>query len=290
MTGREAFHSAALADIGALRARHPAVFGADWAGRAARVAVGALLLGLTVLAVARLDLAPARVWRGLGELGSIAGMMLPPVPKSMDQARLFLAALAETVAIAFLGTLAGAVLAFPLALMGARNTTVGWIARLLARRTSDTIRAIDQLIWALIWVSVVGLGPFAGVLAVATADIGSLSKLFSETLETADRKPVEGVVSAGGDRAQAIRFGVLPQVLPTMLGQALYFFESNTRSSTIIGIVGAGGIGLHLSEQVRTLEFQSVGFIVLSILTVVAAIDWLSGVLRRAAIGAAPRG
>jgi phosphonate transport system permease protein len=135
---------------------------------------------------------------------------------------------------------------------------------------------------------VVGLGPFAGVLAVMTSDLGSFTKLFSEAIEAADRKAGEGVLSTGGSRLHVIRFGLLPQVLPVMLGQVLYFFESNTRSATIIGIVGAGGIGLHLSEQIRTLEWQAVSFIILLILVAVALIDALSTRLRLAIIGRAP--
>jgi phosphonate transport system permease protein len=160
--------------------------------------------------------------------------------------------------------------------------------RFFLRRTFDTIRGVDTLIWALIWIGVVGLGPFAGVLAIATSDFGALAKLFSETIETADQRPVEGIRSTGGTRAQEFRFGVLPQVLPVIASQALYFFESNTRSATIIGIVGAGGIGLHLSEQIRTLEWQRVAFIVLMILVVVAVIDYVSSILRAMISGAKP--
>jgi phosphonate transport system permease protein len=157
--------------------------------------------------------------------------------------------------------------------------------RLFLRRSMDTLRGVETLIWALIWVNVVGLGPFAGVLAILTSDIGNFGKLFSEAIETADRKPVEGVVSAGGGKLESVRFGLIPQVLPVMASQVLYFFESNTRSATIIGIVGAGGIGLHLFEQIRTLEWESVSFIVLMILVLVAIIDFFSARLRFAIIG-----
>ncbi len=110
--------------------------------------------------------------------------------------------------------------------------------------------------------------------------------MFSEAIEAADRKPQEGVVAAGGSGAQRVRFGVLPQVLPVMAGQVLYMFESNTRSSTIIGIVGAGGIGLILAEMIRMLEWQAVALIVLLILAMVAVIDFASSRLRQRLIGA----
>jgi len=136
-----------------------------------------------------------------------------------------------------------------------------------------------------VWINVVGLGPFAGVLAIVCADIGSFGKVFSEAIEAADRKPVEGIISTGGGRLHQIRFGIIPQVLPVFLSQVLYYFESNTRSATIIGIVGAGGIGLMLSEQIRVLEFQQVSFIILMILVTVSAIDWICSRLRFSVIG-----
>ena len=157
--------------------------------------------------------------------------------------------------------------------------------RFFSRRSLDTIRSVDILIWALIWINVVGLGPFAGVLAIMTSDIGTFGKLFSEAMEAADRKPVEGVVSTGGGHAPGIRFGILPEVFPVMASQVLYYFESNTRSATIIGIVGAGGIGLHLAEAIRTLELQQTSFIILLILIAVALIDFVSSHLRFAMIG-----
>jgi phosphonate transport system permease protein len=166
-----------------------------------------------------------------------------------------------------------------------RNVIPAALLRFLPRRVFDTIRGVDTLIWALVWINVVGLGPFAGVLAIATSDFGAFGKLFSEAIETADRKPVEGVRASGGSALHEIRFALLPQVLPVITGQVLYFIESNTRSATIIGIVGAGGIGLQLSEQIRVLEWQRVSFIILMILVAVAAIDLVSKRLRFAIIG-----
>ena len=142
-----------------------------------------------------------------------------------------------------------------------------------------------MLIWALIWVNVVGLGPFAGVLAIMSSDIGSFGKLFSEAIEATDKRAQEGVLASGGSHVMGIRFGIIPQVLPVLISQVLYYFESNTRSATIIGIVGAGGIGLTLSEQIRTLEWQTVCFLIILILLTVTAIDFLSTRLRRMIAG-----
>eukprot|EP01042_Synura_sphagnicola_P032390 gene32390-41672_t len=123
------------------------------------------------------------------------------------------------------------------------------------------------------------------MLAIMTSDLGAFGKLFSEAIESADRKPVEGITSVGGGKAHEIRFGLIPQVLPVIASQVLYYIESNTRSSTIIGIVGAGGIGLYLAETIRTLEWQQVSCLVLRVLAAVTAIDFLSNRLRFAIIG-----
>lgn len=275
----------AMARLPGLKSRHPAAFRALPVSRLVTLLVLAGCLGLTAFAIWRLGIAPARIATGLSQLVGFVGLMLPPDPGSWSRFWLILQGLGETLAIAFLGTLLAALLALPLAFLAARNTTLHALVRFASRRVLDGIRGVDSLIWALIWISVVGLGPFAGVLAIMTSDIGAFGKLFSEAIETADRGAMEGVAASGGAAPQRIRFGVLPQVLPVMAGQVLYMFESNTRSSSIIGIVGAGGIGLLLSEMIRTLEWQAVAFIVLLILVMVAVIDVLSSRLRAAISG-----
>ena len=253
-----------------------------------RLIVAATALGLFLLLLYGMDVLgffDGTLIAGFGRLIEILGLMLPPDPGSWAHVRIYSISLLETVAIALLGTLSASVLALPVALLAARNVTAQRIVRFFARRSLDTIRSVDILVWALIWINVVGLGPFAGVLAFMTSDIGSFGKLFSEAIEAADRKPVEGITSTGGSHVLGIRFGILPEVFPVLLSQVLYYFESNVRYSTIIGIVGAGGIGLHLAEAIRTLELQQTSFIVLMILVAVAAIDFLSNRLRFALIG-----
>jgi len=240
-------------------------------------------LAFTAFSLWWLDIAFGEIGIGLVQLGKLVALMFPPTPGA--HLALLLHAMGETLAIAFVGTLAAAVLAFPVGFIAASNTTPGALVRFVTRRGLDTIRGVDVLIWALVFVGVVGLGPFAGILAIAVSDAGAFGKLFSETLETADRKPVEGVVSAGGTKLQAIRFALVPQVLPVIISQVLYYFESNVRSATIIGIVGAGGIGLQLSEQIRTYDFDQVAFVIIMILVTVAAIDWVCGRLRFYVIG-----
>jgi phosphonate transport system permease protein len=272
-------------DLSAIRGRHPRHF--DRFDRR-RLTTSLVVLAIAVLllfGMAELGFFSGKLPSGGARLIEIAGLMLPPDPGSWAHARAFGLALLETIAIALLGTLLAAVLSLPVALLAARNVTASSIVRFFSRRSLDTIRSVDILVWALIWVNVVGLGPFAGALAIMTADIGSFGKLFSEAMEAADRKPVEGIVAAGGSHGLAIRFGILPEVFPVLASQVLYYFESNTRSASIIGIVGAGGIGLHLAEAIRTLELQQTSFIIVLILVAVALIDFVSSQLRFAVIG-----
>lgn len=269
----------------AVRDRYPEHFRQFSRQRALVSVAAASLFVLLILGMARLGFFDGKLLAGLGRLAEIAGLMLPPDPGSWAHVRIYTVSLVETVAIAFLGTLSAAVLAVPLALLAARNVTAQRIVRFFARRSLDTVRSVDILVWALIWINVVGLGPFAGALAIMTADLGSFGKLFSEAIEAVDRKPVEGIASTGGSHILGIRFGILPEVFPVLVSQVLYYFESNTRSATIIGIVGAGGIGLHLAEAIRTLELQQTSFIILMILVTVAAIDFVSSQFRFAMIG-----
>jgi phosphonate transport system permease protein len=266
-----------------LRARYPDVFHRPASARLATPAVLLLAIGIFAFGLVDLEFSPTRLIAGLHQLGWITLMMLPPDPGS--SLPLYLKALGETLSIALLGTTLAAVVALPVSLLAARNIVRSSLLRFPVRRFLDTIRGVDTLIWALVWINVVGLGPFAGVLAIAVSDFGAFGKLFSEAIEAADPKQVEGIRASGGNALHEIRFGLMPQVLPVIAGQVLYFIESNTRSATIIGIVGAGGIGLQLAEQIRVLEWQKVSFLILMILIAVAAIDWISGKLRFAIIG-----
>lgn len=271
--------------MSAVRDRHPEHFTRLGRQRLPMATVGLAMLVLLLFGMGQLGFFDGKLLAGMGRLVEIAGLMLPPDPGSWGHARVYGIALLETVAIALLGTLSAAVLALPVGLLAARNVTAQRVVRFLARRSLDTIRSVDILVWALIWINVVGLGPFAGALAIMTSDIGSFGKLFSEAIEAADKKPAEGIASTGGNHLLGIRFGLLPEVFPVLASQVLYYFESNTRSATIIGIVGAGGIGLHLAEAIRTLELQQTSYIILMILIAVAAIDHLSSRLRFAMIG-----
>jgi phosphonate transport system permease protein len=271
------------ADTAELRSRYPGVFDRPASARLATPLMLLAACAVFAFGLVHLGFSPSRMLNGLHQLGWISMMMVPPDPGS--SLPLYLKALGETLSIALLGTTLAAFFALPVSLLAAKNIVPSNIFRFPVRRFFDSIRGVDTLIWALVWINVVGLGPFAGVLAIAVSDFGAFGKLFSEAIEGADRKQVEGIRASGGNALHEIRFGLMPQVLPVIAGQVLYFFESNTRSATIIGIVGAGGIGLQLAEQIRVLEWQKVSFLILMILVAVAAIDWVSSKLRFAIIG-----
>jgi len=271
-------------EVAAWRVRMPRAFGPTPRGKALRALAWAAFLGWLVTALWAFGFTPQRIWNGLSGLGVIIRLMIPPSPGELwiD----ILQGLAESLAMAFLGTFVAAVVAVPLGFLGAGNVVTNFLFRFSLRRIFDGMRGLDQLIWALAYVRAVGLGPLAGVLAIASADMPVLAKMYAEAIENAEKRQVEGITAAGGTKLAALRFGVLPQVLPVMLAQALYYFESNTRSATILGVVGAGGIGLQIAERIRVRHWDEVAFIIILMVLMVAAIDFLSARLRRRLIGA----
>lgn len=274
---------ASAEQIAVLRVRHPTAFGASPGRKAGRIALGLAGLAWFVTLCWWFDITPARLERGISGLFVILRQMIPPSPGThWDQ---ILRGLAESVAMAFLGTVIAAVIALPLGFLGARNVVVNTLAHFSIRRLFDGARGIDQLIWALAFVRAVGLGPLAGVMAIAAAEICVLAKLFAEAIENADRRQQESIIAAGGSRLMAIRYGLLPQVFPVLLAQILYAFESNTRSAAILGVVGAGGIGLQIAERIKIRLWDEVSFIILMILVTVAVIDFASARVRRTLIG-----
>jgi phosphonate transport system permease protein len=193
--------------------------------------------------------------------------------------------ISQTLAMAFLGTLLGTMGSLVVGFLAAKNVMPFGFVRQIVRRFLDVLRGIDQLVWGLVFVRAVGLGPLAGVLAIFVSDLGTLSKLYSEAIENIDRKQVEGIRATGAGPLAVIRYGYIPQVLPVFISQSLYFLESNTRSATILGIVGAGGIGMIIIERFRASLYDQVAFVVLNVLVLIFAIDWLSKRVRLWAIG-----
>ena len=225
-----------------------------------------------------LGLAPATFLSGLARLGGFFGSMWPPSDGGVFWR--VVGALAETFAMAFAGTSIAVVLSVPLGLIGAKTIVPFAPVHFLVRRTFDFFRGVPALVWALVFVSAFGLGPFAGVVALVLADIPMMSKLYAEAFENVDPKPAEGMRSAGIDKLRTIRFATVPQVLPVLASQALYFLESNFRNAAVLGIVGAGGIGFELEERIRIFAFDQVLFIILLYMLCVTGLDTISSKIR----------
>ena len=264
--------------IAAARAIAPRVFGRMTSKKLNLWGQRIAFIGFVTFCLWYLEFSPQRIWEGLDKLGWMLSFLFPPTPG--DNLSEILYAMLETLAMAFFGTLLASLAALPLGFLGAKNVIPTWLFHFLVRRFFDGVRSIDSLIWALIFVSIIGLGPFAGVLALAVSETGSLAKLFAEAIENVEHEQVEGVQASGGNRIQIMRFAIMPQVLPIMLSNVLYYFESNTRSATIIGIVGAGGIGLQLANRIRVNIWDEVCFIIIIILVAVTVIDMISKEIR----------
>lgn len=265
---------------------HPRVFRDPASIRARKVALWTLFFALFAWCIYDFNVSPERIWVGLQRLGRVLSFMFPPhLWETWEEWLEVLTALGETIAMAFMGTLLGAILAFPLSFLGAKNINRIFWLRQGTRRVYDVIRAFETLILALIFIRAFGLGPLAGILAIAVSEIGTFSKLFSEALENTSRRPVEGVVASGGSRLQTIRYAIMPQVLPVHLSILLYNFESNVRSGTILGIVGAGGIGFMLSDRISGYFWDQAWTIIFMIIAMVYLIDYLSGLIRTRLIG-----
>ncbi|WP_281685841.1 phosphonate ABC transporter, permease protein PhnE [Thalassobaculum salexigens] len=273
------------ADIRAAAERFPDVFHEPtrlvWGRRA--LVVGTI--AYFAFCVWAFDITFERLFGGLHKMGHVLYSMVIWKDFLTWDFSGILIGLAETVGMALLGTTIASLFAIVLGFVAAKNVVPNRFVHHIVRRFLDLLRGVDTLIWALVFVRAVGLGPLAGVLSIIVSDTGTLSKLYSEAVENVDRKPIEGVRSTGASHMQRYRFGFLPQVMPVFLSMSLYWFESNTRSATILGIVGAGGIGMQLSERMKVQYWDQAAFIILLILLTVAIIDTLSKWIRMRLIG-----
>lgn len=276
--------SLTASEIDAARARLPRAFAADPAEQWKRRPVWGAATALTIYCLYRFGFFTWIFVDGVLKFGSVVIAQLFP-PTGWDQLPMFLRVMGETLAMAFLGTVLGAVVAFPLAFLASKNMMPLRPLQFGTRRFADLLRAFDYLIWALIFVRAIGLGPMAGIMAIAIVEVGTFIKLYSEAIENLDRKQMDGIRAAGGSRLHVIRYGVLPQVMPMMISNTLYMFEHNARSASILGIVGAGGIGFLLSDRLRAYELQEACLIILMVIVTVYAIDFLSKKLREKIIG-----
>src|SRR5215813_6257301 len=196
---------------------------------------------------------PAEVYRApylvtdAGNMGRYASGFLTP---NFADWKLYVSEMMVTVHIAIWGTFLAILFGIPLSFLASNNVAPVWVVQPV-RRLMDACRAINELVFAVLFVVAVGLGPFAGVMAIFVHNLGIISKLFSEAVEASDPRPVEGIRATGATRIQEVIFGIVPQVLPLWSSFTLYRFETNVRSATVLGIVGAGGIGVSLYENVR---------------------------------------
>ena len=223
---------------------------------------------------------PLTLIRDAGNMATYASGFFPP---DFRQWRVYVEEMVVTLQIALWGTALAVVSAIPLSLLAASNITPVWIHQPI-RRLMDACRAINEMVFAMLFVVAVGLGPFAGVLALWVHTAGILAKLFSEAVEAIDPQPVDGIRSTGASSLHEIIYGVIPQVMPLWVSFALYRFESNVRSATVVGMVGAGGIGVILWEIIRGFQYAETCAIMIIVVITVSLIDLVSARIRKALV------
>jgi phosphonate transport system permease protein len=219
----------------------------------------------------------AELVRGLPWIFDLVARMLPPNWAFFER---LVKPVVETIQIALWGTLLAVLLALPLCFLAARNLSPNLAVFHAMRQVLNALRGINEIIFALIFVAAVGLGPFSGVLALAIHGAGMLGKFFAEAVEEIDAGPVEALRATGASPTLVVIFGVLPQVIPSWIASTLYRFEVNLRAATILGMVGAGGIGFELMSSLKLFQYQDTAVCVLVILAMVMSADYLSSKLR----------
>jgi phosphonate transport system permease protein len=223
------------------------------------------------------EMRPFDLIRDSGNIAELAGDFFPP---DFRQWPYYMREMATTLHIALWGTLLAIILAVPCGLLCSANIAPWWVYQPM-RRLMDAFRAINEMVFAMLFVVAVGLGPFAGVLALFVHTTGILAKLFSEAVESIDPRPVEGIRATGALAIEEIVFGVIPQVMPLWISYSLYRFESNVRSATVVGMVGAGGIGVAMWEGIRGFYFAQTCAMMIIIVVTVTLVDVISAQIRK---------
>lgn len=250
------------------------------AEKVSRCTTWALVAALLVWSWHGAEMKPLTLIRDAGNIGTLLADFFPP---DFTDWRLYVREMLVTLQIAVWGTVLAVICAIPLGILSAENM-VPWYISQPVRRLMDAARAINEMVFAMLFVVAVGLGPFAGVLALWVHTTGTLAKLFSEAVEAIETAPVEGVRSTGASSVEEIVYGVLPQVFPLWISYSLYRFEANVRSATVVGMVGAGGIGMVLWELIRSFDFQRTCAVMAIIVLVVTLFDLVSQRLRKLVI------
>jgi phosphonate transport system permease protein len=264
--------SPSAASLEALRAR-AATDKPGWLSYAAWAAV----LGLLAWAWHGAELRPLDLVRDSGSMGRLAGEFFPP---DFREWHTYAREMVVTVHIALWGTVLAVIAAVPMGLLSAANVAPAWVHQPV-RRVMDACRAINEMVLAMLFIVVVGLGPFAGVLALAVHSTGTLAKLFSEAVEAIDPRPVESIRATGAHKLVEVLYGVIPEVMPVWLSFTLDRFDSNLRSASVVGIVGAGGIGVVLFDVIRGSQYAQACAVLIILVITVSLIDRASAQLRK---------
>ena len=242
-----------------------------------------LIIGLLVAiiyywALTGTQTSPTSFVKGIPFMIDFVKRMFPPDITHLSQ---FLQKAVETLQMAIVGSSIGAIIALPLSFLAARNIMPNKYVYHLIRTIFDALRGINEIIWGLIFVSMVGLGPFPGVLALSAHVTGALGRYFSEAIETVDQEVIKAIVSTGANKIQVISRGILPQVKPLFINYILYYLENNFRAATVLGLVGAGGVGRIIETQRIFLRFDRISPIIVFILAIVILIEQVSVYVRR---------
>jgi phosphonate transport system permease protein len=252
-----------------------------------RALLALLLIVGAVWSLTGIDITLDRVLGAPGDAWNIFKRLWPPaMGEALDRG--VVGKVFESVYIAWIGTIIGAVLSLPLAFLAATNVAPRWI-RIPVRQLFNAIRAVPELIVAVIFIPITGLGPWAGTLAIGLHSVGTLGKWATETIEGIDTGPLEAVEATGGRWVSGMRWGVLPQIMPIVASFWLFRFEINVRASAVLGMIGAGGVGAELVSQLRFRNFTAVGAVLGITVLVVLTIDSLSAAVRRRIIAGATR-
>lgn len=260
-TTLEAAVASGLAEAARLQARRLAK-GLAWS------AVAIAVLWFTG---AQIGMNPVSLVKGIPFMADFFSRMFPP---NLSHVFLLADATVETIQIAVWGTLIAVLLSIPLAILGAKNTSPHPLLFHTTRMFLNALRAINELVFALIFVSALGLGPFAGVLAIALHATGMLAKFCAEEIEGVDRGPIEAMQATGAGRLQVILFGIVPQVVPAFVSYSIYRFDVSIRAATILGLVGAGGLGFSLIKTMKLFQYHETATCILVIFLIVFVSDW----------------
>lgn len=221
---------------------------------------------------------PANFVKGIPFMIDFVKRMFPPDVSSLGK---FLLKAVETLQMAIVGSSLGALIAFPLSFLAARNIMPNKFIYHTVRTLFDMCRGINEVVWGLIFVSMVGLGPFPGILALAAHVTGALGRYFSESIETVDPEVIKAVISTGANKVQVIVRGIFPQVKPLFVNYMLYYLENNFRAATVLGLVGAGGIGMELLTSMRLFKNREVLTILIIMVSMITIIDRSSAYVRK---------